>query len=286
MGISPEKIRAATADALVRAGSSFTPGLRAAYARALEVETDERSLWAMRQFLENADVAEQRKLPLCDDTGIPHAFLEIGEFAEFGGPHLGAVTEGIAEGLKRLPGRPMAVLGEAVERIEQSHGLSLFSEDVVPPAFSVKRIPGDRVRITILLLGGGPEIRAKTYRIFHKHRMETVLNEVVEWGTEAVRELGCTPAVVAVGLGRTHFEATSLMLEAMASGELEKQTPLEQQITDKINAGGTGPLGLGGRISVLATLLNIGPQRASGVRIASVRTCCGIEPRRATVEVG
>ncbi|MBI4841372.1 MAG: fumarate hydratase, partial [candidate division NC10 bacterium] len=110
--------------------------------------------------------------------------------------------------------------------------------------------------------------------------------EVAQWGIEAVRELGCTPAVVAVGLGRTHFEATSLMLEAMARGDLERQTPLEQQITEKINAGGSGPLSLGGRVSVLATLVNIGPQRASGVRIASVRTCCGIEPRRATVEVG
>ncbi len=285
MGTSPEKIREATAEALVRAGSSFTPGLRAAYARAVALETDERSLWAMRQFLENADVAERRTLPLCDDTGIPHVFLEVGESAEFGGPHLGAVTEGIAEGLRRLPGRPMAVLGDGVQRIEQSQGLSVFSEDVVPPAFLVKRIPGDRVRISVLLLGGGPEIRAKTYRIFHKHHLETVMDEVAQWGIEAVRELGCTPAVVAVGLGRTHFEAASLMLEAMALGDLEKQTPLEQQITDRINASGTGPLGLGGRISVLASLLNIGPQRASGVRIASVRTCCGIEPRRATVEL-
>ena len=286
MGISPEKIREAVADALVRAGSSFTPGLRAAYARALSLETDERSLWAMRQYLENADVAERRQLPLCDDTGIPHVLLEVGELAEFGGPQLGAVTEGIAKGLRRLPGRPMAVLGDDIQRVEQSAGLSLYSEDVVPPAFSVKQIPGDRVRSTVLLLGGGPEIRAKTYRIFHKHHLETVLDEVAQWGIEAVRELGCTPVVVAVGLGRTHFEATNLMLEAMARGDLEKQTPLEQRITDTINAGGIGPLGLGGRISVLGSLLNIGPQRASGVRIASMRTCCGIEPRRATAELG
>ena len=135
MVISPDKIKEATAEALARAGSSFTPGLRAAYARALDIETDERARWVLRQFVENADVAERRKLPLCDDTGIPHVFLEVGEFAEFGGPHLGALTEGIAEGLRRLPGRPMAVLGDDIQRIEQSQGLSLHSEDVIPPAF-------------------------------------------------------------------------------------------------------------------------------------------------------
>jgi fumarate hydratase subunit alpha len=180
----------------------------------------------------------------------------------------------------------MAVLGDEIQRIEQSQGLSPRSEDLVPAPFSIRRIPGSKVRITILLLGGGPEIRSKTYRIFHKHHVETVLDEIVRWGVEMVRALGCTPAVLAVGLGRSHYEATNLLLEAMALGDLVNQSPLEQQITKRLNDGGSGPLGLGGRTSVLATLLNIGPTRASGVRIVSVRPCCGVEPRRATVELG
>lgn len=285
MPISADEVREATAQALVQAGTSYPPDLRAAYDRALAVETDERALWVIRQYLENAAVAERRKLPLCDDTGIPHVFIQLGDDAEFGGPQLRGVSEGIAEGLRRLPGRPMAVMGNDVQRIEQSQGLSPRSEDVLPAPFSLKRIPGSRTRITILLLGGGPEIRSKTYRIFHKHKLETVLSEVVQWGSEMVRELGCTPAVLAMGLGRSHFEATSLLLEAMAVRTLENQSSLEQQITDRVNTLGNGPMGLGGRISVLATLLNIGPTRASGVRVVSVRPCCGVEPRRATVEL-
>ncbi len=286
MKIQPEDVYEATARVLVQAGTSYTPGLSQVYARALEAETDERARWAMQQYIENAAVAEKWKLPLCDDSGIPHVFVQVGEKAPFGGPLLGAITEGVAEGLRRMPGRPMAVLGDEIQRIEQSEGMSPRSEDLVPAPFALRRIPGNKIRITVLLLGGGPEIRSKTYRIFHKHHVETVMDEIVRWGGEMVRELGCTPAVLAVGLGRSHYEATNLLLEAMAFGDLVNQRPLEQQITRRLNESGTGPLSLGGRTSVLATLMNIGPTRASGVRIVSVRPCCGVEPRRATVELG
>lgn len=90
---------------------------------------------------------------------------------------------------------------------------------------------------------------------------------------------------MAIGIGRSQFEATSLMLEAMVYGNYGKQGELEQEITDKVNESNVGALGLGGRTSVLATFMKVGPQRASGVRIVCIRPCCCIEPRRASVEL-
>ena len=136
------------------------------------------------------------------------------------------------------------------------------------------------------MFGGGPAIRAKTYRVFHKHNTETVLNEIVEWAKESVGQLGCTPCTLAVGIGRSHFEAAALMLEAQADGNYDVQSEMEQEITRRVNAAGIGPLGLGGNTSVLATFLKVGPQRASGVRIVCVRPTCCFEPRIATVELG
>ena len=85
--------------------------------------------------------------------------------------------------------------------------------------------------------------------------------------------------------GRSQFEATSLMMEAMAKGDFGVQSDFEKRITDKVNDANVGPLGLGGRHSVLATFAKIGPQRASGVRIVALRPCCCFEPRRACVEL-
>ena len=69
------------------------------------------------------------------------------------------------------------------------------------------------------------------------------------------------------------------MLQAMAKGRYDSQSPMEQAITDRVNALGVGALGLGGDITTLATFLKVGPQRASGVRIVCMRPCCCFEPR-------
>jgi fumarate hydratase subunit alpha len=91
MKMTPEEVYEATAKVLVQAGTSYTPGLSTAYARALEMETEERARWAMQQYVENAEAAKRRKLPLCNDSGIPHVLIQVGDEAEFGGPLLKAL---------------------------------------------------------------------------------------------------------------------------------------------------------------------------------------------------
>ena len=115
--------------------------------------------------------------------------------------------------------------------------------------------------------------------------MEVVIDEIVNRAKEGVSKLGCSPCVLAVGVGRSQFEATSMMMEAMAHGDFSKQSEFERKITEKVNEAQIGPLGLGGKHSVLATFAKVGPQRASGVRIVALRPCCCFEPRRASVEL-
>ena len=75
------------------------------------------------------------------------------------------------------------------------------------------------------------------------------------------------------------------MLKAMVYGNLNNQSETEQYITKQLNQSQIGPMGLKGATTVLGTFLNIGPQRASGVRIVSARPCCFVEPRKWTVKI-
>ena len=149
-----------------------------------------------------------------------------------------------------------------------------------------RSVPGDKLKMTVLMLGGGPEIRARTRRIFHKRSMEKVLTEATGWLQEEIGSLGCSPSIVAMGIGRSQVEASALMLEAMAEGNLDQQNELEQRVTSMMNETGVGPLGLGGSTTVLGCFLKIGPTRASGVRIVCARPCCLVEPRRGTAILG
>ena len=101
------KIQEKVADCLVRAGSTFREDQKEAYRKAIANEEIESSCWVMRQVLDNALVAEERRSPLCDDTGIPHLFLEVGSSRNVCGELLQQIQEGVAMGLRQLPGRPM-----------------------------------------------------------------------------------------------------------------------------------------------------------------------------------
>lgn len=273
------------ADCLVRAGSTFREDQKEAYRKAITNESNSQSCWVMQQVLNNAIVAEENKSPLCDDTGIPHLFLEVGPNRNISGSLIQQIKEGVKMGLRRLPGRPMAIKGDDYERIDQSGGLDEDSGALEPSPILIKSIDEDVIRLTIMMLGGGPAIRGVTQRVFHKHSVDVVVDEIVNRAKEGVSKLGCSPCVLAVGIGRSQFEATSLMMEAMAYGNFNVQSDIERRITQKVNEANIGALGLGGNHSVLATFAKVGPQRASGVRIVALRPCCCFEPRRATIEI-
>ena len=273
------------ADCLVRAGSTFREDQKKAYRKAIAEEQLDSSCWVLKQILDNAVVAEERRGPLCDDTGIPHLFLEVGKSRAVTGEMLEEIKEGVRQGLRRLPGCPMAIKGDDYARIDQSGGLDEDSGALAASPILIKPVDEDVLRLTVLMLGGGPAIRGITQRVFHKHSVEVVLEEIVNRAVPAVRQLGCSPCTLAIGIGRSQFEATSLMMEAMAKGDFGSQSDFEKRITEKVNEAHIGPLGLGGKHSVLATFAKIGPQRASGVRIVALRPCCCFEPRRASVDL-
>lgn len=280
---------------IVDASTTLSQDKFHALKRAIHMEDNENAKWTLKQILKNYEVAQDIKFPLCDDTGIPHVIIEIGEDREISGKLINLIHEGIELGLNNLPARPMAVIGDEVQRIEQSEGLferpgmlrpaSILIDNVNDESTYKRDISSDTLNIHFLLEGGGPEIRAKTLRVYHKRSFDNVINTACEWLEESLKMLGCTPSIPSIGIGRTHYEATSLLLKSIAYGNLDNQNEHEQKITQRLNKTGIGPMGFGGKTTVLGTYLNIGNQRASGVRIVSIRPSCFVEPRVATLKL-
>jgi fumarate hydratase subunit alpha len=100
---------------------------------------------------------------------------------------------------------------------------------VLSAPFQIRAIHDKKIIVTVMMLGGGPEIRAKSYRVFHRHNGMNVIEEAARWAADEVEKLGCTPAIPAIGIGRTHYEATCLILEAMKEGNLLNQSILEKR---------------------------------------------------------
>ena len=211
-------IASRVSDALIRAGSAFREDKKEAYRKAIRKERNAQARWVLETILQNAEAAEENHSPLCDDTGIPHLVLEVGPDKAVTGSMLTEIRQGVAEGLRKLPGRPMGIMGDDCCRIDQSGGLNPDSAGVEPAPVLIRACTENVIRLHILMFGGGPAIRAKTYRVFHRHSVQTVLDEIVNWAVEGVKQLGCTPCTLAVGIGRSHYEAASLMLQAQVGG--------------------------------------------------------------------
>lgn len=280
---------------IIKASTTLSKDKYDALAKAIEAEDNDNARWVLTQILENYSVAEKTRFPLCDDTGIPHVIIEMGSERQITGELINQIYKGIELGLNNLPARPMAVKGNQVERIEQSRGLYDAAGKLSPSPVLIdtandkstygRLIPSDTLNLHFLLEGGGPEIRAKTYRVYHQRSFEKVISTACDWLSESLRMLGCTPSIPAIGIGRTHYEATSLLLKAIVYGNLDNLNDYEKDITTRLNKTGIGPMGLGGKTTVLGCYLNIGNQRASGVRIVSVRPSCFVEPRVATLSL-
>lgn len=282
-------------NAIMKASTTLSNDKFNALKNAISIEDNENAKWALEMILKNYQVAQETKFPLCDDTGIPHVIIELGCEREITGELLNQIHEGIYLGLNNLPARPMAVQGNSVERIEQSQGLyeqpgmlrpaSILVDTANDESTYKREISDDTLNVHFLLEGGGPEIRSKTFRVYHKRSFDNVIGTACEWLESSLEMLGCTPSIPSIGIGRTHYEATSLLLKSIAYGSLDKQSVYEKEITSRLNESGVGPLGFGGKTTVLGCYLNIGYQRASGIRVVSVRPSCFVEPRVATLKL-
>lgn len=278
-----EGVTPSVKEALVTASTTFREDQYRAYRRAIDREADPAARWVLETMVENARIAAAKRYPLCDDTGIPHLILEVGTEVALSGALLHAVREGVAEGQRSLPTRPMGLLGDDGQRISQSGGISDDPAAVVPPNLLVKVVPGRELTVTVLMLGGGPELRSTTSKIFHERSADRVIAEAGRWAAGVASQLGCTPMIPQIGIGRTHFEAASMMLEAMKEANFDVQSEWEQRVTEMVNETGSGSLGIGGSVTALGCFIRVGPQRASGQRMVCMRPGCSVDIRRATV---
>lgn len=244
----------------------------------LKREKDEKIRFKLELILKNAKMAIMNNAPLCDDTGIPHVVLEVGRKSKITKKLIKSIEAGISEGLKSLPGRPMCVKGDLCNKITQCKGMYKNPSKVKLHNIILKKSNNNGIKFNILMQGGGPEIRSITKAVYHKHNYDNFVQDISTSILDNIGLLGCDPVTLSIGVGRSHYEATSLMIEATLTHNISKQSDIERDITKRINDQLSD-------VIVLATFIKVGDQRASGVRIVCIRPNCIMEPRLSTCKL-
>ncbi len=248
---------------LTRACSELTASCSSAMRAAYDKESNENAKFALEMLMENAEVAKDRGLPVCQDTGMAVVFVKLGQDVHISG---GLLTDAIDEGVRRGyrdNGYRASVL-DPISRVN--------TRDNTPAVTHVTVTEGEKLQITFLPKGFGSENMSRLYMLTPSQGMDGVKESIIN----AVKLAGsnpCPPMVVGVGIGGTAEKAMLLAKEQLlreigAPSEDSALAALEQELLLKINALGIGAQGFGGDTSALAVHIGKYPTHISALPVA------------------
>ncbi len=224
--------------------------------QAVVVEESEVGRGVLQQILENARIARQEEMPICQDCGLAVVFLDLGQDVHIvGGDLYAAVNEGVRRGYKEGYLRKSSV--------RQPFSARINTGDNTPAIIHTRIVPGEQLHITVAPKGGGSENMSRLAMLTPAAGRKGVADFVVR----AVDEAGanpCPPIVVGVGVGGTMERVAYLAKHALLR-ELGTPNPdpeldeLERELLERINKLGIGPQGFGGRMTALAVHIEAEP---------------------------
>jgi fumarate hydratase subunit alpha len=224
----------------------------------------------LEQILENAGIAANEEMPLCQDCGLAIVFVELGQDVHIvDGELYSAIDEGVRQGYSEGYLRKSAVRQPFSGRVN--------TKDNTPAIIHTEVVAGDRLKITVAPKGGGSENMSR----FAVLKPAQGRQGVVDFVVNAVDEAGsnpCPPTIVGVGIGGSAEKAMILAKKALIRGVGEPSpdpevAELERELLQRINATGTGPGGVGGTITSLAVHVETFPAHIASLPVAVNLQC-------------
>ena len=276
--ISASAIRDAVAQLCIRANRTLPPDVAQALSAAVAAEPWPTARRSLQLLQENLALADERQIPICQDTGLACVFLELGQDVHIDGALEEAVNSGIRAGY--LDGYlRCSVVADPLRRVNTG--------DNTPGVLTVHLVPGDVCRLTVLPKGFGSENMSRLQMLTPAQGVEGVRRFVLD----TVRAAGpnpCPPIVLGVGIGGTFDKVAALAKHALLR-PLNEPNPdpwyaaLERQWLEEINALGIGPQGFGGKTTALGLAIETAPTHVAGLPVA-VNISCHVT-RRASMDL-
>ena len=223
----------------------------------------------MENLLKNAEIADRKEVPICQDTGMAVFFIEIGKevFVE-GKTITEAVNEGVSKGYTKGYLRK-SVVADPLNRVN--------TKDNTPAVIYYDFAEGDKIKITFAPKGFGSENKSAVKMLNPSDGVDGIIDFV----TETVRKAGanpCPPMVVGVGIGGTMDKAAVLSKKALTRditvpNEKEYYAELEKTLLERMNKLGIGPQGMGGTTTALAVNIETYPTHIAGLPVAVNISC-------------
>ncbi len=261
--ISTTTIIDAVKASVIKANFELGEDVVHAFKDALKNEESPVGRDILNRLIENADIAREERIPMCQDTGLAIIFAELGQEACIvGGDFNSALAEGVRQGYK-----------EGFLRKSVCHPFSRKNTgDNTPIIVHLEMVPGDKLKIWVVPKGGGSENMSRLYMLPPSAGWPGAKEKVVQTVLEAGPN-PCPPTIVGVGIGGNFERSAMLAKEALlreigsVNPDLELQS-LEDELLEAVNNLGVGPQGLGGRVTSFAVHVKMLPCHIASLPLA------------------
>ena len=264
------QITAAVAELAKQANCYLPKDVYEAFKKARASEPSPSGQEIIGQLMENADIARNEDMPICQDTGLAIVFIDVGQDVHLTGGALDeAIHAGVAKGYVDYYLRKSAVAEPLFERKNTKNN--------TPAVIHTRIVPGDKVKIKLAPKGAGSENKSAVKMMVPADGVAGVKKFVLE----VVKNAGsnsCPPMVVGVGLGGTMEMAAICAKRAAArdvtsSNNDERYAALEQELLTLINKTGIGPQGLGGLTTAMKVNIEWYPTHIASLPVAVNINC-------------
>ncbi len=232
-------------------------------------EESETGQVVLAQLVENAGIAANERMAICQDTGMAVVFLEIGQDVHVAG---GSLTDAINEGVRRGYAKGFLRNSVVADPLDRKN-----TGDNTPAVIYFDIKEGDNVKIILVPKGFGSENMSGVRMLKPSDGVEGV-KAFIEEMVEKAGPNPCPPVVVGVGIGGTMEKAALLAKKALLrpvsrGSDNENIRQLEQEMLTRINCLGIGPAGLGGRLTAIAVNIEVYPTHIAGLPVAVNMSC-------------
>jgi len=276
--IDVKKITETVANLCLKANCSLRADVLGRIKLAYKNETDKKAKAALKAIIKNAEIARREKLAICQDTGLPVVFVELGQDVMIKGDLRKAINSGVVKGYKKGDFRE-SIVCNPLARKGSSYSGAVIHTDIVK---------GSKVKIIVMPKGFGCENKSRLKMFLPTAGIE----EIKEFVIESVKLAGpdaCPPYVVGVGIGGG-AELASLLAKKVLLRKLPIQKGdtlrsrvlslrpgtvpfLEIELLKAINSLKIGPMGLGGKTTALAVNIETYPTHIAGLPVAVNLSC-------------
>lgn len=261
--VAAASVAEAVKTAVIKANYELGDDVVKAFEKAGLQETSPVGREILERLIENAWIARNERIPICQDTGLAVVFAEIGQDVHVTG---GGLAEAIEKGVR-------AGYEEGYLRKSVCHPFSRKNTgDNTPTIMHVELVEGTIFRLWVVPKGGGSENMSRLYMLPPSAGWAGVKEKIVQTIAEAGPN-PCPPTIVGVGIGG-NFEKSAIMAKKSLLRPLGEPNPdtelaaMEQEVLDEINRTGVGPQGLGGRITSLAVHILMMPCHIASLPLA------------------